>query len=138
MSTHIPYAMFLDSFSPLVSWYNSLIVDDSSLSTVGNDSSEYSVGNNTILSETGDVSVTESSDVSTLDSGSPGDKSVTWSNFVVTMDNDESIEYERMSSEAGTAESLVGVSESKIPVELENGKAWQHSCEPWDCDFYFH
>ena len=51
------------------------------------------------------------------------------------MDNDGSIEYERMTSEAGTAEGLVGVSESKIPVELESGKVWQPSGEPWDCDF---
>ena len=43
-----------------------------------------------------------------------------------------------MSSEGCTADSLVGVSKSKIPVELENGKAWQASSKPWDCDFYLH
>ena len=46
------------------------------------------------------------------------------------MDNDGSMEYERMSSEGGTAEGSVGVSDSKIPVGLEHGKAWQPSGEP--------
>ena len=86
-------------------------------------------------SATGDASATESSNVPTLDSRSSGDKSVTWSNFVASVENDGSIEYERMSSEGGTAEGSVGVSESKILMELENGKAWQPSGEPWDCDF---
>ena len=54
------------------------------------------------------------------------------------MDNDGSIEYERMSLEDGTAEGSVGVSESQIPMELENGKVWQPSREPWDCDFYLY
>ena len=52
------------------------------------------------------------------------------------MDNDGSIEHDRMFSEAGIAEGSVGVSEPKIPLELENGKAWQPSGEPWECDFY--
>ena len=43
-----------------------------------------------------------------------------------------------MSSEGGNPEGLVGVSESKILVELENGKAWQPSSEHWDWDFYFY
>ena len=43
---------------------------------------------------------------------------------MVNVDNDVAIEYERMSSQGGTAEGLVGVSRWKIPVELENGKAW--------------
>ena len=70
-----------------------------------------------------------SSDVPTLDSGSSGDKSVTWSDFVVSMDNNGSFEYETISSEGSTTEGSVGVSESKIPVELENGKPWQPSSD---------
>ena len=116
--------MFVHYFSLFAPSCDSVIVDDGCLSTVGNDSSECSVGKNTILRETGDASATESSDVPTLDSGSSGDKSVTWSDFVFSMDNDGSIAHERISSEAGTGEGLVGVSESKISVELENRKAW--------------
>ena len=74
--------------------------------------------------------MTESSDVPTLDSGSSCDKNVTWSNFVVIVDNDKLIECKRMSSEGGTTEGLGGVSEAKIAVELENGKAQQPSGEP--------
>ena len=73
-----------------------------------------------------------------LDSGSSGDKRVTSSDFVVSVDNYGSITYERISLEGGTAEGSVGVCESKIPVVLDNGKAWQPSSEPWDCDFYLH
>ena len=82
--------------------------------------------------------MTKSFNVPALDSGSSSDKCVAWSNFVVNMDNDGLIEHERMSSEGGTAEGSVGVSESKIPVGLANGKAWQPSSEPWDCDFYLY
>ena len=106
--------------------------------TVGNDGSECSVSENTVLSQTENTSVTDSSDVPTLDSESSSSKSVTWSDFVVSVDNDVSIEYERMSSEGGTAEGSVGVSESKILVELENGKGWQLYDDPWDCDFYLY
>ena len=106
--------------------------------TVGNDGSECSVSENTVLSQTENTSVTDSSDVPTLDSESSSSKSVTWSDFVVSVDNDVSIEYERMSSEGGIVEGSVGVSESVIPVELENGKAWQPSCELWNCDFFLH
>ena len=63
---------------------------------------------------------------------------MTPSDFVVSVHNDGSIEYERMASESGTTEGSFGVSKSKIPVRLENGKAWQPSCKPWDCDFYLH
>ena len=84
------------------------------------------------------MSATESSNISTLDSGSSGDKSVTWSDFVVSIHNDVSIEYERMSSESSTAEGSVGVSESKTLVELENRKAWQASGKLRDCDFYLY
>ena len=52
------------------------------------------------------------------------------------MDSDESIEYESKSLESGTAEGSVDVPKSRIPVELANGKVWQSSSEPRDCDFY--
>ena len=54
------------------------------------------------------------------------------------MDKDESIEYERMSLQVGSAEGSVGISKSKIPVESPNRKAWQPSGEPRDCDFYLY
>ena len=54
------------------------------------------------------------------------------------MDNDGSIEYVKMSSEGGTAEGSVGVSNFKIPVKLENGKVRQPSREPCDYDFYLY
>ena len=130
--------MFVDYFSPFAPWCDSVIKDHSYLSTVGNDGSGCSVSKNTIPSETREASATESSSVPALNTGSSGDKSVTWSDFVVSVDKDRSIDYERMSSESGTAEGLVVVSESKILVELENGKAWQPSSEPWDCDFYLY
>ena len=125
MSTQVPRPMFGNYFCAFAPWCNSVIVDDGCLLTVGNDGSKCPVDENTILSETGDASATESSNVLTLDSRSSGYKSVTWSDFVVSVDNDGYIEYERISSDGGTAEGLVGVSESMIPVELENGKAWQ-------------
>ena len=69
--------MFLDYFSPFPPWCDSVIKDDSCLSSVGNDSSECSVNENTILGKTGDALMTESSNDLTLDSGSSSDKSVT-------------------------------------------------------------
>ena len=119
--------MFVDYFSLFPPCSDFIIKDDSCLSTVGNDGSQYSGGENTILCETGDAYVTESSYGSILDSGSYDNKSVTWSDFVVSVDNDGSIEYERMSLQCGTAEGLVGVSKSKIPVELENRQTLQPS-----------
>ena len=138
MSTQVLRPMFVDYFYSFAHWCDCVIVDDSCLSTVGNNSSSCSVSENTILSEIGDVSVTESSDVPILNFGSFGDKIVTWSNFVVSVDNHASIECEKMSSESGTAEGSVSVSKSKISVELENGKAWQPSSEPWDSDLYLY
>ena len=70
-----------------------------------------------------------------VDSGSSVDKSVTWSHFVVSVDNDGSIVYERMSLESGPAEGSVGISKSKAPVQFENGKEQQSSYEPQDCNF---
>ena len=130
MSTQVPQIMFVNYFSPFVLWYNSIIKDTSCLSTVAKVGSTYSVNENTILSKTEDMSETESSSFPTLDSGSSNDKSITWSDFVVSMNNDIAIGYARISIEGGTASSLVGVSESKLPVELESGKAWQASSEP--------
>ena len=91
--------MFLDYFSLFAPWYNSVVKDVSCLLTVKNDRFECSVGENPILSETGDASITVSSDVLTLDSGSSDNKSETWSDFVICVDNNGSIEDERMSSE---------------------------------------
>ena len=85
------------------------MVDNGYLSTIGNDGSEYSVGKITILCKIGDAAVTESHRVLMLDSASYGDKHVTWSDFVVSVYSDRSIEYERISSEVGTAKGLVGV-----------------------------
>ena len=136
MSTQVPRPMFVDNFSVFATWFDSVIKDDSCRLTVSNDGSWCSVGKMTALSETGDAYTTESSDVPTLDSVSPGNISVTSSDFVVSVYKDRSIDYERISSELGTTEGSVSVLESKIPVELENGKAWQHSAEPWDSDFY--
>ena len=76
-----------------------------------------------MLSEAGDVSATETSDIPILDSGYCRDKSITWSDFVVSVDSDRAIEYQRWSSEVGATTDLVGVFNSKIPMELENGKA---------------
>ena len=46
------------------------------------------------------------------------------------MISDGSIKYGSMSLGIGTAEDLVAGSKSKIPLELENEKAWQPSSEP--------
>ena len=130
--------MFVDYITLFATRFDFVIVADSCPSTVVNDGSPCSVLENTILSETGDSSATEFSDVPILDSGSSGNKRVIWSDFVVSVHNDRTIEHERMSSKAGTVEGSVGISKSKIRVELENGKAWQPSSEPWDCDFYLY
>ena len=119
--------MFVAYVSPFTPWCDAIVPDDCSPLNVGNDASKCSVGENTILSETGDASATESSNVPMLDCGSSGNRSVTWSDFVISVHNDGSIEYERMFSTGGTAEGSVGVSEFTIPGELENGKAWQPS-----------
>ena len=51
-----------------------------------------------MLSETGDMSMTVSSNVLVLDSRSSVNKSMIWANFLVNAENDRSIKYERMSS----------------------------------------
>ena len=79
---------------------------------------------------TGDVSATENSDIRALDSGSCDNVCEPWSNFVVILDHDGSLEYETMSSGSVSSEGSVSVSGSKIPVELENRGAWQPSCAP--------
>ena len=56
---------------------HSVIIDDSCTWTVGNDGFECPGGENTILSEVGDVSRTESSNVPASDSRSSGNKPVT-------------------------------------------------------------
>ena len=72
---------------------------------------------NTTLSETGHVFVTLSSDLTMLHTESSKVQSVTLSDIVITMDHNESIEYEVISSAGGTSEGSVGISKSKIPVE---------------------
>ena len=130
MLTQLPRPIFVYYFSPFAPGCYFVIVDNGCQSTVGNDCYKCSVGENTILSETRDESATEAHDVPTVDSGSSSYKSVTWSDFMVRLDNDGSIESERMSSEGGTTEGSVDVSKFKILVELENGKARQPSGEP--------
>ena len=117
---------------------DSFIKDDSCLSTVANAGPKCSVGEHTILSKTGDGSATKSFYVPTLDSATSDDKSVTWSDFVVSVDSERSIEYERMYVKSGTAKSLVGVSESKIPVELANEKVWQPCGVPCASNYYLY
>ena len=116
MSTLVPLPIFVDYFSPFAPMYDSIMVDDSCQSIVGNDTTKCSVGKNNILSKTRDASVTKSSNVPTMNSGCSVHKSVTWLDFVISVDSDGSIVYERMSPVVGTAEGSVGVSKSKIPV----------------------
>ena len=137
MLSQFPKPIFVDYFSPFILQHDSTIKDNSCLSTVGNDGSTCSVSENPIHNETEDGSATESSNIPTLDSRFSGDKSMICSNFVGSVDNYASIEYETMSSEGGIAKGQVGVSDSKIPVELESGKVWQSSSKPGNCDFYF-
>ena len=134
--TQVLRPIFVVNFFLFAPCCNYVITDESCLSIVGNDSSYSSVSENTVLRERGDAYTIESSYVPTLDSESSDNKSITWSDFVVSGNKDGSIKYERISSKGSTAEGLVGVSESKIPVELEYVKTWQSSSEPWDCDFY--
>ena len=70
-------------------------MNNNCVSTVDNDASKYSVCKNTVRSEAGDVSATETSDIPILDSGYYRDKSITWSDFVVSVDSDMAIEYQR-------------------------------------------
>ena len=88
MSAQVPRPMFVDYLSLFPPWCVLVIVDNGCASAFSNDGSQCSVGENTTLSETEDASVTESSNVSMVDSGSSGNKSVTRSDFVVRVDND--------------------------------------------------
>lgn len=74
----------------------------------------------------------------TLHSESSVNNSVTWSDFVIRLDSDGLIEYERMPSQGGIIEGLVGVSEFKILVEMENRKVLQPSGLPKNCNFYLY
>ena len=123
MLTQVSRPTLVDCVSPFATWCGSVIVDDGCLPTVVNDSCDFCVGRKTILNEPGDGSATESSDVPTVDSESSSNKSVIWCDFVVSLDNDEWIDYERISLEAGTTEGSVGICEFMILVELENRKA---------------
>ena len=75
------------------------------------------------------MSATTSANVSRLDSGFSGSNSVTWSDPVVRVNSDISIEYKSISSKSGIADGELGISERKIP---ENGKVQQPSSDPWD------
>ena len=94
---------------------------------VSNDDFVYFFILNTLLSTIGDTFITVSFDVFMLDSESSNYKRLTWFNFVFSTKNYRYIEYKRMALEGGTAEGLVGISKSKIPVQLENGKVLQPS-----------
>ena len=130
--------MFVNYFSLFGSCCNSVIIDNHCLSSVGNNGFDCSVAENTIFSDTGDALIRKSFDVPTLDCGSSSNQSVTWLDFVVSMDGDRLIEDKMMSSEGGTAEHSISVSKSKILVEWHNGKVWQPSSKYWDCDFYLY
>ena len=110
MSTQVLRPMFVDYFSLFAPYCDAVIVDDGCLSTVGIDGSECSGGENTVPSERGNASGTESCNLFTLQSRSSGDKSVTWSDFVFRMNSAGSIECERMSSVVGNAEVSVCIS----------------------------
>ena len=104
--------MFVDHYSPFAPWCHSVIVDNGYLSTVGNDVYECSISKNPILSKRYNESAIDSFDVCILDSVSFCNKSVTWSDVVVSMDNNGCIEYGRISSDSGTAKGSVGICES--------------------------
>ena len=67
MLIQVPWPMFVDYISPFGPWCHSVIVDTCCLLTVGNNGFECSVDENTVFSETGDTSTTESSDILILD-----------------------------------------------------------------------
>ena len=79
--------MFVDYVSPFATWSDSAIKHNSCLSTMGNDGSVCTVCENNILSEIEYALAPESSMVTRLDSVSFSNPSVTWSDFVVRMDN---------------------------------------------------
>ena len=110
MLTPIPQPIFVHYFSLFAPWCHSVVKDGSCLSTVGNDGYKCSVSTNTILSKRRHSFVTKSSNGPTQDSKSSDNKSVTCFDFVLTVDNDAKIVYERISSESGMAEVLVVVS----------------------------
>ena len=116
--------MSVDYFSSFATCCDSVINADCCLSNVANASSRCSTSEKTIVSERGDVSATESSDVPTMESGFSSDKSMTWFNYVISVNSDALIDYDRLSSEDYTAEDLIDVSKFEILVELHNGKVW--------------
>ena len=91
MSTQVPHPIVVNYFFLFTLRCDPVTKDASCLSTIDNDGSTYSVSKNSILRETGSASTTESFDVSMLDSGFSDDKSMTGSNFGVSIDNDGSI-----------------------------------------------
>ena len=69
--------MFVNYFFLFTLWRDFRFVDDGYRSTANNDAYECSVGENTKLSEAGDVYFTLCSAIPILDSGFSDDKSVT-------------------------------------------------------------
>ena len=84
------------------------------------------------------MSATDSFNICVMHSAFSSDKSVTWSNCVIGVDSNESIEYVKMPSKSSTVVCLVRVSVSNSPVEVESGKRWQAFSKPWDSDFYLY
>ena len=112
--------MIVDCFSLFTILYHSVILDGGGLFTVANNSSAGSVCENTVFSKTGDISAIESLIVPKVDLGSSCNKSVTWLDFVVSVDNNGSIKYQWMSLKGGTTQGVVGVTKSENLVELQN------------------
>ena len=81
-----------------------MIKDDSCLLSVSNDGGTCSVRRNISHNERENESASEFSHLSAVDSESFVNSNMIWSDFIVSVDNDGSIEYERMSFEGGTAE----------------------------------
>ena len=77
----------------------------------------------TIHSKIGNAPAIKFSHVLMLYSRTCSNKPVICSDFVVSMDSDGTIKYDRMLSEGGIAEGSVSVYKSKIPVALGHGKA---------------
>ena len=69
--------MCVEYFATFSAWCDSVVKDESSLLTIGNDGSKCCVSENTMLTQIGDVSAAESSDVHIVGLGSSSDKSVT-------------------------------------------------------------
>ena len=122
--------MFIDYFLAFAHACDFVIVNVGFLLTVSNDGSACFVAKDTVLSEIGDTSITDSSNVRALDSRSCSNTSMSLSDLDVIVDSDWSIKYDRISLKSVTIEGSVDVSKSSTTVELENGKVWQPYSQP--------